>query len=88
MKTTILLSLLISTLFTLETKFISYEEEDITAILTINRTKALNALNSQLLEELDKILDFIDISKIKVLIITGEGEKSFVEGTDISEMRN
>ena len=82
----IIISILINCLFTLETEFIKYEEEGTTAIISINRPKALNALNSQVLEELDKTLDTIDISKIKALIITGTGEKSFVAGADISEM--
>ena len=56
------------------------------ALLTINRPKALNALNSQVLEELDKTLDAIDLNKIRALIITGAGEKSFVAGADIGEM--
>jgi enoyl-CoA hydratase len=56
------------------------------AVLTINRPKALNALNSQVLEELDKTLDAIDTNKIRALIITGAGEKSFVAGADIGEM--
>ena len=46
----------------------------------------MNALNSQVLDELSKALDGIDTTKISVLIITGEGEKSFVAGADISEM--
>ena len=46
----------------------------------------MNALNSQVLEELDKTLDAIDINKIRALIITGAGEKSFVAGADIGEM--
>ena len=71
---------------TLETELIKYEEDKATAILTINRPKALNALNSQVLEELDKTLDSIDLNKIKALIITGEGQKSFVAGADIAEM--
>ena len=54
--------------------------------MTINRPKALNALNSEVLEQLNKTLDIIDTSKIRVLIITGAGEKSFVAGADISEM--
>ena len=86
MKRLILIFLLIDGFFTLETQFIKYEEEGSIAILTINRPKALNALNSQVLEELNKTLDIIDIKKIKVLIITGAGEKSFVAGADISEM--
>ena len=82
----ILLSLLFCAIFILETKFIKYEEDGMTALLTINRPKALNALNSQVLEELDKTLDSIDTNKIRALIITGAGEKSFVAGADIGEM--
>ena len=78
--------LLLITAFTLETNFIKYDEEGTTAVLTINRPKALNALNSQVLDELDKTLDGIDINKIRALIITGAGEKSFVAGADIAEM--
>ena len=86
MKIFAFLTILISSIFTLETEFIKYEEEDHISILTINRPKALNALNSQVLEELDKTLDQIDTSKIYALIITGAGEKSFVAGADIAEM--
>ena len=82
----ITLSLLILSAFAVETEFIKYEEEGQIAILTINRPKALNALNSQVLEELDKTLDAIDLNKIRALIITGAGEKSFVAGADIGEM--
>ena len=77
---------LINCFFSLELQFIKYEEEDTTAIISINRPKALNALNSQVLDELNIILDNIDITTIKALIITGSGEKSFVAGADISEM--
>ena len=72
--------------FTFQLEFIKYEEEDQISIITINRPKALNALNSQVLEELDKTLDSIDKSKIHAIIITGAGEKSFVAGADIAEM--
>ena len=82
----IILSLLILSAFAVETEFIKYEEEGMVALLTINRPKALNALNSQVLEELDKTLDAIDLNKIRALIITGAGEKSFVAGADIGEM--
>ena len=80
------LCLLYLSVFSLETEFIKYEEEGMIAILTINRPRALNALNSQVLEELDKTLDSIDTNKIRALIITGAGEKSFVAGADIGEM--
>ena len=59
------------------------------AIVTINRPKALNALNSETLAELNQT--FSDISKrkdVKVVILTGSGEKAFVAGADISEMVN
>ena len=82
----ILLLTLISITSSLETQYIKYEEDKTTSILTINRPKALNALNSQVLEEIDKTLDSIDLNKIKALIITGSGEKSFVAGADIAEM--
>ena len=81
-----LLIILFASICSLETSFIKYEEEGKTAILTINRPKALNALNSQVLDELDKTLESIDVNKIRVLIITGAGEKSFVAGADIAEM--
>ena len=86
MKIPLLLAIMLSTAFTLNTEFIKYEEDGQISVLTINRPKALNALNSQVLDELDKTLDSIDTSKIRALIITGAGEKSFVAGADIAEM--
>ncbi|CAM1334429.1 enoyl-CoA hydratase/isomerase family protein [Tenacibaculum aestuariivivum] len=59
------------------------------ATITINRPKKLNALNSATIEELStafKILE--DNATIKVIIITGRGEKAFVAGADISEFAN
>ena len=67
-------------------EYIKYIEEEDISVITISRPKALNALNSQVLDELSQALDEIDTSKISALIITGEGEKSFVAGADISEM--
>jgi enoyl-CoA hydratase len=59
------------------------------AEVTINRPKALNALNSQTLKELGMVIDEIkEKDDIKVVIITGSGEKSFVAGADIKEMQN
>jgi enoyl-CoA hydratase len=63
------------------------EVENEVAVITINRPKALNALNKETLEELDQCLGEIEKRKdIKVVILTGSGEKSFVDGADISEM--
>ena len=67
-------------------EFITYEQEGYVGVLTINRPKALNALNSQVLEELDAALGQIDLNETRALIITGAGEKSFVAGADIGEM--
>ena len=72
--------------YSLQSEFIKYEEREQIALITINRPKALNALNSKVLGELDQTLDFIDTKKIRAVIITGEGEKSFVAGADIAEM--
>ena len=67
-------------------EFITYEQEEFVGIITINRPKALNALNSSVLDELDKTLDNIDINTTRCLILTGAGDKSFVAGADIGEM--
>ena len=80
------LFLFLTFLLSIHAEFIKYEEEGDIAILTINRPKALNALNSQVLNELDRVLDDIDTDKIRALILTGAGEKSFVAGADIAEM--
>lgn len=66
--------------------FILYETDGAVATITINRPKALNALNSQVLEELDAALDAIDLDTIRCVILTGAGDKSFVAGADIGEM--
>lgn len=67
-------------------EYILYEQKGGYAILTINREKALNALNSTVLEELDQTLDNVDLSVVRCLILTGAGQKSFVAGADIGEM--
>ncbi|MCR5733691.1 MAG: enoyl-CoA hydratase/isomerase family protein [Lachnospiraceae bacterium] len=67
-------------------EYILYEVKDKIAIITINREKALNALNSQVLDELNETLDAVDLDAVRCLIITGAGEKAFVAGADIGEM--
>ncbi|MCM1159850.1 MAG: enoyl-CoA hydratase-related protein [Roseburia sp.] len=67
-------------------EFILYEQKGAYAIITINREKALNALNSTVLEELDKTLDAVNLDEVRCLILTGAGAKSFVAGADIGEM--
>ena len=66
--------------------YILYEQKGQYAVVTINREKALNALNSQVLEELDKTLDAVNLDEVRCLILTGAGAKSFVAGADIGEM--
>ncbi|MBR6149427.1 MAG: enoyl-CoA hydratase/isomerase family protein [Lachnospiraceae bacterium] len=66
--------------------YILYEVNGAVGTITINREKALNALNSQVLEELDATLDAVDLENVRCLILTGAGEKSFVAGADIGEM--
>ena len=67
-------------------EFVLYEQKGAVGIITINREKALNALNSQVLEELEKTFDAVDLDNVRCLILTGAGEKSFVAGADIGEM--
>lgn len=66
--------------------FITYEQEGFVGVITINRPKALNALNSGVLDELNACLDAVDLEATRALILTGAGEKSFVAGADIAEM--
>ena len=56
-------------------EFVLYEQKGAYAIITINREKALNALNSAVLEELDKTLDAVDLETVRCLILTGAGQK-------------
>ncbi|AET68504.1 enoyl-CoA hydratase/carnithine racemase [Desulfosporosinus orientis DSM 765] len=63
------------------------EKEEYLATLYINRPKALNALNSEALFELETaVRDIRSDSNIKVMIITGAGDKAFVAGADITFM--
>ena len=62
------------------------EERGAVAIMTISAPKSLNALNSTILKEMDDYLTHFDCQKFRCLIVTGDGEKSFVAGADISEM--
>lgn len=66
--------------------YILYEHNGNVATITINREKALNALNSQVLDELNATLDAVDLATVRCLVITGAGSKSFVAGADIGEM--
>lgn len=65
------------------------EKNGAVAVLTINRPKALNALNSDTVTELSTALDELGRdSSVKAVILTGSGEKAFIAGADISQMKD
>ncbi|GKX64825.1 short-chain-enoyl-CoA hydratase [Inconstantimicrobium mannanitabidum] len=65
------------------------EKEGNIAIVTINRPKALNALNSETLKDIDTVVDALEKDKdVYAVILTGAGDKAFVAGADISEMKD
>ena len=65
-----------------------FENLDGVGLITVNRPKALNALNQATLDELNKIADMLaQDASVKVVIITGSGEKAFVAGADITQMQ-
>ena len=66
--------------------FVDYEVEGHVGIMTINRPKALNALNEDVLKDLGAAFDAVNLDEIRVVILTGAGEKSFVAGADIAAM--
>jgi enoyl-CoA hydratase len=64
-----------------------YEKRDGIAHITFNRPKVLNALNRRTIEEFQQVLcDARDDASVRVLILTGSGEKAFVAGADINEL--
>lgn len=66
--------------------FVELEKKDQFAVLTINRPEALNALNDEVISQLDRVLDSIDPAEVRCLIVTGAGQKAFVAGADIAQM--
>jgi len=70
-------------------KYIQLEPQGEIALLRINRPEALNAMNIDVISELSRTLDIVGADEnIKVVIITGTGDKSFCAGADISYMVN
>lgn len=73
----------------LEYNTLLLEKKNRVGKLTINRPKNLNALNKEVLVELTQVLKAIEKDEdIQVLIVTGAGEKAFVAGADIKEMKD
>jgi len=71
----------------MEYNYLKINHNGAVCTLAVSAPKSLNALNSTILKELDDFIDHIG-DDVLVLIITGDGEKSFVAGADISEMQN
>ena len=67
-------------------EFVTYEQDGFVGVVTINRPKALNALNSEVLKEIEATFDAIDLDATRAVVLTGAGDKSFVAGADIGEM--
>ena len=66
--------------------FVELEHRGDIAVLTINRPEALNALNDEVISQLDEVLDSVDPAAVRCLILTGAGQKAFVAGADIAQM--
>jgi enoyl-CoA hydratase len=67
---------------------LKYEVIDNTGIITINRPNALNAFNNDVLNEFNNLLDEIENdNSVKVIIITGEGERAFCAGADLAGIK-
>ena len=70
-------------------KYIQLEPQGEIAIVKINRPEALNAMNIDVISELSRTIDILAVDEtVKVVIITGAGERSFCAGADISYMVN
>lgn len=66
--------------------FVKTEVQGAVEIITIDRPKALNALNPEVLADLKAAFEAVDQNAVRCIILTGEGEKSFVAGADIGSM--
>ena len=67
-------------------KYVNVQEENGIAIITITREEALNALNNDVLADLEAAFDSLNLDTTRCAIVTGSGQKSFVAGADIAYM--
>ncbi|KJS00781.1 MAG: hypothetical protein VR68_06850 [Peptococcaceae bacterium BRH_c4a] len=71
----------------MQSKMLLYEElEQKVALITINRPDKLNALNYDLLRELESAMEQVEQGDIRVVVLTGSGTKAFVAGADLDEI--
>ena len=66
--------------------FVEYNQEGYIGVMTVNRPKALNALNPDVLKDLKDAFEAVDLETTRVIVLTGAGEKSFVACADIAAM--
>ena len=66
--------------------FVNIDLQGAVAVLTIDRPKALNALNPEVLADLKAAFESIDQNAVRCVVLTGAGDKSFVAGADIGSM--
>ena len=66
--------------------FVNVDLQGAVAVLTIDRPKALNALNPEVLADLKAAFEGIDQNAVRCVVLTGAGDKSFVAGADIGSM--
>ena len=66
--------------------FVKFEQQGAVGVVTIDRPKALNALNPEVLADLKAAFEAIDQNAVRCVVLTGEGDKSFVAGADIGSM--
>ena len=67
-------------------QYITYEQQGCVGVITIDRQPALNALNCEVLKELEQTFASVDYKSCRCIVLTGAGKRAFVAGADIGEM--
>jgi len=68
--------------------YLKTEKKNNILFITIDRQKQLNAINRSIMDELTEIVGSVKDSDVRAVVLTGAGEKAFVAGGDISEMKD